>query len=124
MPPSRRASPRPKVTAKQAEPGPPEQAQALATPLYYTPTATQIHTLSELLDATKLTVRELTAAWKLDYRSIQKRRKHPELVTVVQVYRLAPIVNLAPDGLFEFIRRELVAKGELPGTKPAGSAHA
>ncbi|MBC6612429.1 MULTISPECIES: hypothetical protein [Hymenobacter] len=122
MPPSRRTSPQPKVTVNQAEPVPPEQA--LATPLYYTPTATQIHTLSELLDATKLTVRELTAAWKLDYRSIQKRRKHPELVTVVQVYRLALIVNLAPDVLFELIRRELVAKGELPETKLADSDHA
>jgi len=106
-----------KVAVNQPKPVQHEQAQALDTHLYYTPTATQVHTLSELLDATKLTVRELTAAWRLDYRSIQKRRKHPELVTVVQVYRLAPIVNLAPEVLFELIRRELVAKGELPETE-------
>lgn len=118
---SQSASKQLKVVVSQPNPMQHEQTQTLDTPLYYTPTATQVHTLSELLDATKLTVRELTTAWKLDYRSIQKRRKNPELLTVVQVYRLAPIVNLAPEVIFELIRKELVMKGELPRTKPEGS---
>jgi len=107
----------PKRVSKQKTPQ--SQPDHASGPLHYAPKATPIHTLSDLLDATKLTVRELTTAWQLDYRSIQKRRKQPELVTVAQVYRLAPIVNLAPEVIFELIRQELVATGELSETSSA-----